>query len=755
MNRVVARSTAEESSDTESSSDEEVDHPLMRQEMLNPDETFVDQLRHLCSVRRCVFFAVAVVLAVVLVLTVNPDKFAVKVPPVHDALTEEECRHRCTKNPKNHCEGKHLVWSEKWCDTDGKCQPEKPLVGVMRQKTSCQFKEIPRRWTISVVIVSLVFGILLIIEGFDAAFVMVGLSCFFAVLGIITGSDEAFKGFSNGGVVGLAALFPIAVAIQETGMVESNVSVVLGNPSSFVVALFRMMIPVAIGSAFLSNTAIVQMMIPVIVSWARRLNTSPGKMLMPLSFAAQLGGTTTLIGSSICLVAKQSVDPAIYDMQFFDLGLVGAPLALVTMVFIFICLPCLKSSATSSETSEPNEKSTYIPVSTSDAVIDEEAIRKVNDFDLTMLVRRGHAYVGADGQEVCDQLMRLPGVHEANTAVKTLEGDSELHIKATADGIVALRHVKDLELSTHNALLLLGGGRVFRKLYECVVQPQSSLVGHPLHEKALRTRLHCAPVGIRGKSVTSVVAGGDVLLLEGDERHVTSKFWTAEFSLTSKVPDSSPPRVGMSSDRPRNAAVLLGMLILVIMVTLDKTKLSYGGGVYVIFLVVINALTVHDVYRSMNASLLATIAGAFGVSAALQRTGIAGYLGTQVVNLTLPGGKHAIRAAVYFVAMFLSMFMNNSATVAILGPMSADIAMQAGAVTDVELQQAVKCLTMVIVYGAGTCLMTPLGYQTNLMVMPEGGYVFSDFTKYGAPVQVLHMISSLVLVWLMYDVLGL
>jgi len=382
-------------------------------------------------------------------------------------------------------------------------------------------------------------------------------------------------------------------------------------------------------------------------------------------------------------------------------------------------------------------------------------MRKVNDFDITMLVLGHHAYVGAKSEQVCDQLKRLPGVHKAEAAVETLERDSKLHMRATADGVVALRHCKDLKLSTDSALRLLGGGRVFRNLYECVVQPQSSLVGHSLHEKALRTRLHCAPVGIRGKSVTSVVAPGDVLLLEGDERHVTSKFWTAEFSLTSKVPDSAPPRVGMKSDRPRNALVLLGMLVLVILVTLDMTKLSYGGGVYVIFLVIINALTLHDVYRSMNASLLATIAGAFGVSAALQRTGIAGYLGSKVVALTLPGGTHAIRAAVYFVAMFLSMFMNNSATVAIMGPMAADIAKQAGAVTEAELQQAVKCLIMVIVYGAGTCLMTPLGYQTNLMVMPEGGYVFSDFTKYGAPVQVLHMISALVLVWLMFDVLGM
>jgi len=394
-------------------------------------------------------------------------------------------------------------------------------------------------------------------------------------------------------------------------------------------------------------------------------------------------------------------------------------------------------------------------VPSGDAVIKEEAMMKANDFDVIMLVKRDYGYVGKNGREVCDQLKRLPGVHTANTAIETLEEGSELHITATADGIVALRHVKDLSLSTQVALHMLGGESVFRNLYECVVQPQSSLVGHPLHARALRTRLQCAPVGIRGKQITSVVEAGDVLLLEADERNVTGQKWTAEFTLTSKVANSRPPRFGMRSDAPRTVAVLLGMLTLVLLVTLDESKLSYGGAVYVIFLVTINALTVKDVYRSMNVSLLATIAGAFGISEALQNTGIAGYIGSSVVALTRAGGTHSIRAAVYFVAMFLSMFMNNSATVAIMGPMSVDIAKQAGAVTDQEMQQAVKCLMMMIVYGAGTCLMTPLGYQTNLMVMPDGGYVFADFTRYGAPVQLLHMISTLVLVWLMYDILGL
>merc|ERR1740133_744205 len=97
----------------------------------------------------------------------------------------------------------------------------------------------------------------------------------------------------------------------------------LGEPKTFSVALVRMMIPVAMCSAFLSNTATVAMMIPIIVSWSKRLEVHPGKMLMPLSFAAQLGGCLTLLGGSQCLVAKAAVPASVYAMGFFDLFPIG------------------------------------------------------------------------------------------------------------------------------------------------------------------------------------------------------------------------------------------------------------------------------------------------------------------------------------------------------------------------------------------------------------------------------------------------
>ncbi|CAE7264006.1 SLT3, partial [Symbiodinium pilosum] len=130
--------------------------------------------------------------------------------------------------------------------------------------------------------------------------------------------------------------------------------------------------------AFLSNTAIVTMMIPLIVSWARTLDVSPGKLLMPLSFAAQLGGSCTLIGSSHCLVARDSVDKTLYEMTFFDLSYSGTILSIITFGFMAACLPFLASSAAASE-----------PSSTVD---DRQPLQKENLYTLQFSVRPGAAY---------------------------------------------------------------------------------------------------------------------------------------------------------------------------------------------------------------------------------------------------------------------------------------------------------------------------------------------------------------------------
>jgi len=291
-----------------------------------------------------------------------------------------------------------------------------------------------------------------------------------------------------------------------------------------------------------------------------------------------------------------------------------------------------------------------------------------------------------------------------------------------------------------------------------MVHPDSSLVGHPVDYDVMRQTLGCCFISSRGIPMQQRdLKPNDVLLLEADSTFVNTEMWVKNFTITRKVPNSTPPRFGSDRDPLRIALTCVGMLALIAIVTFENlgVDLAIGGIILLTLLILSGAQTMDMAYGAIKASVLLTIAGAFGLSLALQTTGIANFASNKIVAVGETtrksagdvAGIFAVRAAVYLVAVILSCFMNNSATVAILGPMSVTIAD--------ETNQNTKDVLFVIIFAAGTCLTTPLGYQTNLMVMKDGGYSFGDFLKFGFPIQMLHMVLTLGAIMLFNDLLGM
>merc|ERR1712190_255180 len=326
-------------------------------------------------------------------------------------------------------------------------------------------------------------------------------------------------------------------------------------------------------------------------------------------------------------------------------------------------------------------------------------------------------------------------------------GGSELRCLCTAEGVVAIRQVRGLALANEADLHMLGSHRRRRNLYEAVVLPSSEWVGKKLDADEARAAYGCGLLSIRGKQGLDVeVEANDVVLIEADHVYVATKEWVSAFTLVKKVPNSSPPRFGANRDKPRAIATCLGMLLLVILVTAEHVKLATGAGLMTIFLLVIRSRSLSQVYSSVKAPVLFVIAGAFGLSHALQDSGVAHCIAVAVTSVAQDFGVFGIRLAVYVVAVGLSMFINNSATVAIMGTMVASMAE--------ENSMHVSSLVWPLVLAAGSCFTTPLGYQTNMMVMPDGGYTFVDFMRYGFPVQAMHMVFTLAAVWFVSDYLG-
>jgi len=241
---------------------------------------------------------------------------------------------------------------------------------------------------------------------------------------------------------------------------------------------------------------------------------------------------------------------------------------------------------------------------------------------------------------------------------------------------------------------------------------------------------------------------GAVFLLEAHTAWVEERardLWCNNFALVSKVPNSSPPRVGGPIDDVRAGAVCFGMLLVVGLAAVPAfhVDLHIIGVVVLCFYLLIRAISAQRMYSVVKADILLVIVSAIAFGDALQETGVVDKLAGVVVSKAK--GSITIMFAVYALAAVLGAFINNSAVVAILAPML-------GAIVDADDAANPEALSQILLLSASACFVTPLGYQTNLMVMPVGNYSFADFARFGSFIQLAHMLLSIGLVSLMAPV---
>mmetsp|Transcript_4596 Transcript_4596/g.11124 ORF Transcript_4596/g.11124 Transcript_4596/m.11124 type:complete len:788 (+) Transcript_4596:42-2405(+) len=601
--------------------------------------------------------------------------------------------------------------------------------------TRCEFKVVRPLWMPLCTVALLAITVMLIIQGLPAEALLIGLAALLCLLGIIARAD-VFSGLVDKGVTSLAVLFPLAEAVEDTGIIERVVGGLLGKPQTLRAALLRMTAAVALLSAVVSNTATVALMIPIVLTWSTRMGVHPCKLLMPLSFAAQLGGVCTLLGSSICFVAQGVVAP-VYSIGLLDLTPVG------------VCLTVLMALVMTGLAHSPLLKPPH-------SVMQAD---RASDVYHTLFTVTSYGGIANNTVEESG-LERMPGVcsvtlQEPHDRI-VVAGDV-LEVKCTEVGLACLRKQTGLRLLAESSLKLLGSKRRQRFLFEATVKAGSELCGSMDALDALSPvlRLEYGACYIAGpktspKEVPMEIREGSVLLLEADETWVTDKAarkWQSNFSLIRKVPASSPVRTGHRTDNIRDATVCLSVLGLICLVAFDAVHLDGGGILVLLLLLLIGGLTLEQMFLAMKVRILFTIAGAIAVGAALESSGIVDFLAQSLLGITR--NSTALVAIFYCIAVVFGMFINNSATVAILGPLVVTAVTEHDE-SEPSLWTSGRSLSFALVYGAGSCFTTPLGYQTNLMVMPAGQYTFADFMKYGGVIQAAHMVCTIALIKL-YD----
>ena len=535
-------------------------------------------------------------------------------------------------------------------------------------------------------------------------------------LGVITAS-QGMGGFSNTGLLTVGVLYIVVTGLRETGGIDWIAAKLLGRPKGERRAIMRVILPVWGMSAFLNNTPVVAMMIPAVQDWAKKLKISSSRLLIPLSYAAILGGTCSLIGTSTNLVVAGLVvsQTDLSPLRMFDITWVGLPTAILCGAFLVLLGPVLL----------PNRQSTDAPLS------------DPKEYTLELMVPEGSPLAGKSVDEA--GLRNLPGcflieVERSDEIIApvgpshVLRAGDRLLFAGVVESIRELANTRGLSLAT-NQIFKLDSPRFRRRLFEAVIAPECSLAGVTIREARFRNQYNGAVIAVarNGERIQRRIGdirlqGGDLLLVESDAAFVDRAGNSKDFLLVSPLENSTPRRHNRA---PIAVAILVAM---VTAATLEIYDMLLAGILASGLMILTRCCTLTEARRSIDWSVLIVIGAALGIGKAMDTTGTAKLLADTVVGV-VGNNPWLVLLAVYAVTSFLTEIISNNAAVALMFAIANATAESLG----VNFMPFI----IVIMMAGSASFATPIGYQTNLMVYGPGGYTFGDFLRVGIPMNIV------------------
>ncbi|MDO8860916.1 SLC13 family permease [Haliea sp. E1-2-M8] len=545
--------------------------------------------------------------------------------------------------------------------------------------------------------------------------VMMGALTVLITFGVLTG-PEALAGFANEGLITVAAMFVVAAGINASGGAELIVTRLLGRPKKVRAAMWRMFSPVAVLSGFLNNTPVVATMIPAVNSWSRKTGIAPSKLMIPLSYASILGGTTTLIGTSTNLVLNGQYRALTGEDGFslFSITAVGLPVALLGLLFMWLFFPRLLPDRKQNEPfANMREFTLEVAVATGGPLVD----KTIEEAGLRHLVRVYLVEIERDGTIIT-----------AVPSEERLRGGDRLVFAGDTDAISDLLRINGIVPSEESdASQPLLTDRAERRLVEAVVSPHCEAVGHAIRDARFRDRYGAAVLAvarngerIKGNLGTIELEAGDTLLLEARPAFVTRQRYNKDFLLINDL-DTEQPR----HDHMYMAwAILLGLVLAAGFGLISMLNAALLGAA---MMLVTGCCSVHQAEKSLDLTVLITIGASFALGAALDKSGAAVFLATNIIDLS--GGRPwLILVLTYMTVSLLTETITNNAAAILMLPVVLGITASAGLNPTPFI--------FAIMMGASASFATPLGYQTNLMVYGPGGYTFLEFMRVGIPMNI-------------------
>ena len=545
----------------------------------------------------------------------------------------------------------------------------------------------------------------------------------FLVIGNLT-LEEAISGFSNQAVITIAVLFILSHALQKSGILEYGV-VRLNKLTerSKLLGLTVFLITVAFASAFVNNTAIVAIFIPLTIRLAQKYNLSPSKLLIPLSYIAIMGGTLTLVGTSTNLLVNSIyVNTTMAEpLGMFEFSRYGIFILLIGLLYIIFAVPFILPSRTvTSSLTQSYHMGGYL---TELKVAEESPLvgrtfmeRSINkNYDITVLdiIREGM---------VISKNIRNTIIHPGDV----------LFVRGSLENFLRMKEVEKVTMLTDEKLTQAELIHDDNTLVECLLTQQSELVGKSLMEINFRRRFGSFILAIRRegailrrKIAHVMLRAFDTLLVYGPRDKIKELSESGNFIVLGEI----------EATLQKNRFWWVSLVVIisaVFLAALGLVPILKGALVGMIILLVLRVISTNEAYQSINWQVIVLIAALIPIGIVIQKSGTAEWLATAMNNVVEqfdPALRPVVMVSlIYLMTMMLTEMASNAATAIIMTPIAISAAMQIGLDP--------KPFIFSVCFAASASFITPIGYQTNLMVYGPGGYKFSDYVKVGLPLAI-------------------
>ena len=559
----------------------------------------------------------------------------------------------------------------------------------------------------------------------------------FLVFGHLT-IEDAISGFSNQAVITIAVLFVLSHALQKSGILEYGV-VRLNKLTerSKLLGLTVFLISVAFASAFVNNTAIVAIFIPITIRLAKKYNLSPSKLLIPLSYIAIMGGTLTLVGTSTNLLVNSIyVNTTMAEpLGMFEFSRYGIFILLIGLLYIIFAVPLILPSRTvTSSLTQSYHMGGYLTelyVSEESPLVGRTFMeRDINkNYDITVLdiIREG---------QVISTNIRNTIIHPGDV----------LFVRGSLENFLRMKEVEKVTMLTDEKLTQAELIHDDNTLVECLLTQQSELVGKSLMEINFRRRFGSFILAVRRegeilrrKIAHIILRSFDTLLVYGPREKIKELSDSGNFIVLGEI----------DATLQKNRFWWVSLAVVVSAVTLaalGMVPILKGALVGMILLMILRVISTNEAYQSINWQVIILIAALIPIGIVIQNSGTASWLAAAMnnaVNMFEPALQPVVLVSlIYLVTMILTEMASNAATAIIMTPIALSAAAQMGLDP--------KPFIFSVCFAASASFITPIGYQTNLMVYGPGGYKFSDYVKVGLPLAITLWVMATYLIPIMW-----